>query len=45
VTWLPFRLPIVASSMEPTFNLTDPDTDEPIRSAEGLFAVAVDPER
>jgi hypothetical protein len=41
-TWHPVGPPIVASKMEPSFNLTEPDTGEPIRGGEGLFDVAVD---
>ena len=42
-TWLPAAPPILVSKMEPSFNLTEPDSGEPIRGGEGLFDVAVDP--
>jgi len=37
--------PIIASSMEPSLNLVDPDMGVPIRGGEELFDVAVDPRR
>ena len=42
-TWSPAGDPIVASSMEPSFNVNDPDTGTPLRSGDSLFDVAVDP--
>ncbi|MCP4628266.1 MAG: exo-alpha-sialidase [bacterium] len=37
--------PIIASSMEPSLDLADPDMGMPIRGGEELFDVAVDPRR
>ena len=34
--------PLILASMEPTFNLTEPDSGTPIRGGEELFDVAVD---
>jgi hypothetical protein len=42
-TWSPAGDPIAASSMESSFNVTDPDTGTPLRTADVLFDVAVDP--
>ncbi len=44
-TWMPFEPPITVSSMEPTFNLVNPDNGVPIRGAGELFDVAVDLKR
>jgi len=42
-TWSPGDEPIVVSSMQSNFEVTHPDTGQPVRSADLLFDVAVDP--
>lgn len=42
-TWSPAAEPIVVSSMQSVFDVTHPDTGQPLRTADFLFDVAVDP--
>ncbi len=43
MTWSPAGDPIFVSSMQSSFDVSDPDTGAPLRSADSLFDVAVDP--